>query len=222
MAPPDTNNPDSAKPVVLLGAGGHARVIISQLRLQRRLIIGLLDDAPDKQDQTIESIEVLGGLDELNKYAVDDVLLVNAIGSTGQPTVRRSVYRRFIADGYRFANIIHPECVLSIDTFRSVCHGIQVMAGAVAQPGAKLGENCLINTGATIDHDTTIGEHTHVAPGATVCGGVTIGGCCHIGAGATVVQGVKIGDGAVVGAGATVLRDVPAGQTVVGTPAKPI
>jgi len=208
------------KPVVVLGAGGHARVLISLLRLIGRPIAALLDNDPAKQGQAIDGLTVTGSFDALDQHSPAAVELVNAIGSAGRPEVRQRVYEQWTAKGYAFATLAHPSAVIAPEAHIEA--GAQVMALAAVQPGARLGSNCLINTKASIDHDTAIGAHSHVAPGATVCGGVTIGAGCHIGAGATVVQGIAIGQGSVVGAGATVVKDVAAGQVVAGTPAKPL
>jgi len=94
------------------------------------------------------------------------------------------------------------------------------MAGAVVQAGCVIGSNTIINTRASVDHDSKIGAHVHVAPGVVLSGGVTIYDEAHLGTGAVVIQGVTIGRASVVGAGAVVIRDVSDGAKVVGVPAK--
>lgn len=213
----DANNADD-KPVILLGAGGHARVLISLLRLLGRPIAALLDDDPAKQGTRIDGLPITAGLDAISKHNTQEIQLINAIGSAHRPTARQAVYDQYVKLGYSFATLIHPAAAVAPEAIFE--QGVQIMAHATLQPGANLQPNTLINTAASIDHDTTIGEHTHIAPGATLCGGVSIGPGCHIGAGATIIQGLTLGAGVVVGAGATVLNDIPNNQTAFGTPAK--
>ena len=212
--------PTTPKPLVILGSGGHARVLISLLRLQGRAIHALLDDDPAKLGTTLSDLTITGSLETLNTFSPDSVELVNAIGSAHRPTARQAIYETYSAMGYRFATLIHPAATIAPQAV--IEQGAQIMAGAIVQANATVQHNCLINTSASIDHDTTVGAHTHIASGATICGGVTIGPGCHIGAGATVVQGVTLGQGVVVGAGATVIHNIPARQVVVGTPARAI
>lgn len=217
-----TDEPGGGKPVVILGAGGHAQVLLSLLNIQQRQIIAVLDDDPTLHGKSTGHTDqkIAGSLDQIHAYHRDEVELVNAIGSASRPTTRQAVYERMIAQGYTFATLWHASAVMAYEAV--IAPTTQVMANATIQAGAHIDANVLINTGATIDHDSTVGEHSHIAPGTTICGNVTIGPGCHIGAGATIVQGITIEPGVIVGAGATVLKDVPAGQTVVGTPAKAI
>lgn len=208
--------------VVVLGAGGHARVLLSLLKMLNREVRAVLDDNPALHGTRIgaSDIPILGALEAVKKYEPNMVELVNAIGSAHRPTARQAAYDTYAAAGYAFAILAHPDATVAPEA--TLEQGVQVMASATLQANAVLRANTLINTGVCIDHDTIIGQHTHVAPGATICGGVTIGQGCHIGAGATVVQGVSIGQGVVVGAGATVLHDIPDQDIVIGTPARSI
>jgi len=214
------NTTSNAKPVVVLGAGGHARVLISLLKLIDRPIAAVLDDDPAKHSATLGGITITGGFDTIQNFGPDQVELVNAIGSAHRPTTRQAIYDQHTKLGYTFASLVHPAAVVAPGV--KLDAGTQIMASATIQTGVSLGPNCLINTNAVVDHDTTIGSHNHIAPGVTLCGGVTIGPGCHIGAGATVVQGVSIGASTVVGAGATVLSDIGDRQVVMGTPARAI
>lgn len=208
------------KPVVILGAGGHACVLHSLLSMQKRRVLAILDDDPATHGKRFgtSDLEIEGGLADVKCYAPKDIELVNAIGSTHRPTARQVVYEKMVDLGYIFATLRHSSAVVACEAL--IEPSAQIMARAVIQTGTQLRANVLINTGTIIDHDTVVGEHTHVASGATICGGVTIGQGCHIGAGSTVIQGIQIGHGAIIAAGATVVSNIADGLTVVGTPAK--
>lgn len=211
-APHNPNDP----PVALLGAGDHAGVLIEALRLVGRRVAVVMDDDPALHGGEIEGVRIVGEAG-LAEHLPDAVELANAIGSVAPPRVRRDMFERYRAKGYRFATVVHPAAFVSPSA--ELGEGAQVMAGAVVQPHARLGDDCLVNTGATVDHDCVVGPHSHIAPGVTLCGGVRIGHTCHLGAGATVVQQRRIGDGSLVGAGAVVVRDLPAGCAAWGVPA---
>lgn len=205
-------------PVLVLGAGGHAKVLVEALLAHAAVIAGIVDADPALMGMTLLGVPVIGGDELVGEFPPTEIMLVNGIGSIGLPIKRRELFVKFKALGYRFATVIHPSAVVSSDV--ELGEGAQVMAGAVIQPGSRIGCNAIVNTRASVDHDCIIGNHCHVAPGVTLSGGVMTGESCHIGTGATVIQGVRIGGGSVAGAGALVLRDVPPAVTVVGVPAK--
>jgi len=207
-------------PVILIGAGGHARVLIEALRLQGRHILFATDDDEGLLGTSVSGVRIEGPDGRVLEVPPDSVGLVNAVGSVTAPIDRRRVFEQFVERGYRFEQIIHPTAVLASSV--ELGEGVQVMAGAVIQPSVIIGPNVLINTRACIDHDCVIEAHVHVAPGVTLSGGVHVHDTVHIGTGATVIQGIDIGREAVVGAGAVVVRDVAAGATVLGVPARRI
>lgn len=209
----------SALPVVLLGVGGHGRSLlgaVQDLAWPLRGCIAPERPAPDPWPHRL--CPWLGDDAALATLDPAALRLLNAMGSVGPTGLRRRVYEDARRQGFEFACLLHPSVVLCGSV--ALGHGVQVLAGALVQNGARLGENALLNTGARVDHDCVIGAHAHLAPGVTLSGNVTVGDGAHIGTGATVIQGVRIGAGAVVGAGALVLRDVPAGATVFGSPAR--
>ena len=198
-----------AKPVIILGAGGHARVIAEALQRSGKAILGLLD-ARIPAYTAVSGLMVLGGDEHLVDYSPNDVELANGIGSLpGKCEDRLRVFRTYKEKGYGFATVIHPSAVLPEEL--ALGEGAQVMAGAILQPGVAVGINSIINTGAIVDHDCIIGDHCHIAPGTVLSGGVRVGDEAHIGTGAHVIQGMVIGRGAVVAAGATVYRPVAEG-----------
>lgn len=208
----------SEMPRILVGAGGHARVLLSTVLQLGQHITGVVD--PDKSQAEQLGISYLGDDEAVFTFDTAEVLLINGVGSVASISNRLKVYESFRKRGYRFASVIHPSAIIAPEV--QLADGVQIMAGAILQVGSVVAEDCIINTGARIDHDCVIEAHAHVAPGAVLSGGVHVGARTHVGAGATVIQGVRIGSDAIVGAGAVVLSDVPAASTVVGVPARPI
>lgn len=207
----------TVRPSVLLGAGGHARVLVALARASGHPVLGVCDPmlAADAVSRW-EGLDVLGDDDALDRFPPDRVTLILGVGQLASGTLRERLYAMWRTRGYDFPALVHPAAWVAPGVMLN--NGMQVMAGAVIQPGCVVGENSIVNTRASIDHDCQIGPDVHVAPGATLCGTVTIGAGAFIGAGATVVQGLRIGAHAVVGAGVTLLRDLAPSTTVLGPP----
>ncbi len=205
------------KPVIIIGAGGHARVLADCLRLQRIPVLGALDKSVSSGSEDAD-LPILGDDSAIDAYPCVSVELVNGVGSVGDTSLRKKIFDRFKLQGYTFRPVIHPSAIIARDCVLE--EGVQVMAGAVINTGAKIAVDSIINTGAIIDHECDIGRHVHIAPGATLSGGVCVADGVHIGTGATVIQGIHIGAGVLVGAGAVVIRNVKAGAIVAGVPAK--
>jgi sugar O-acyltransferase (sialic acid O-acetyltransferase NeuD family) len=204
-------------PVIILGAGGHAKVLIATLLLLRRKIVGITEVNKQKQEGYLSGIPIIGNDEAILKYKSDEIELANGIGSVGLPKSRMEIYQKCKRKGYKFASIIHPSAMVMNDV--QLGEGVQIMAGAIIQPGCSIGDNTIINTGAIVDHDCVVGDHAHVAPGAVISGGVQIGAMTHIGTAATIIQGIKIGPESIIGAGAVVVNDIPSNVKAVGIPA---
>ena len=115
----------------------------------------------------------------------------------GDLTIRRMLFERF--GGHRFITVKHPQSIVSESC--KLGAGVQIMAGTVIQSSAKCGDNIILNTRASVDHDCIIGNHCHIAPGAILCGDVTVGEGCFIGAGAIIPEGSVVPAGTFVKAG---------------------
>lgn len=205
-------------PVLIVGGGGHAKVLIEALRLRSVPILGILDADSAKIGREIFGIRVLGNDDIVSGYAPEALELVNAIGSIHLPKGRKKVFETFKRKGFTFTTVVHPSAVLASDVVLG--EGAQIMAGAVIQPCTRIGRNTIVNTRASVDHDCLIGDHVHISPGVTLSGDVRVEDCVHIGTGATVIQGVTIGKNSLVGAGAVVVRNIPEEAQVTGVPAR--
>lgn len=206
--------PDT-RPLVLLGAGGHARVLAALARAAGHPILGVCDPVLAANDLTCwEGLDVLGDDHALDQLAPDRVKLMLGVGQLTSGNLREKLYATWRARGYTFPVLVHPTAWVAPGVMLS--DGVQVMAGVIIQPGCEIGENSIINTRASLDHDCKIGRDVHVAPGATLCGSVTVEDGAFIGAGATVIQGLRVGERAVVGAGVTLVRKLAKKMTILG------
>lgn len=203
------------KPAIVIGGGGHAKVLLNVLLEASAPILGYTDV---RQQAPVLGQPWLGTDEIILKHHAEEVVLVNGLGCTNSTSRRAELFTRYKQLGYSFASVIHPSSVIGREV--ELGEGVQIMAGVVIQPGCRLGLNVILNTCASIDHDCIIGDHVHIAPGATLSGSVVIENRCHIGTGANIIQGRRIGTDSVVGAGALVLKDVPAQSIMAGVPAR--
>ncbi|MFK5734564.1 acetyltransferase [Pseudomonas urmiensis] len=204
-----------SQPLVLLGAGGHAKVLLSLAQAAGRAIIGVCDPLLVKQGvQCWRGIPVVGGDDALLQMDRAKVGLINGIGQLVQGNLRQRVFQRHLDLGFQFPVMVHPAAW--VDPSATLGQGVQVMAGAVIQADVMIGNNCIVNTRAAIDHDCRLESHIHIAPGATLCGSVHVESGAFIGCGANIIQGLRIGHDSVVGAGATLVRNLSAHQILLG------
>lgn len=195
-------------PLILLGAGGHAKVLLALVRAAGWLVHGVCDPrlAADAVD-TWAGVPVLGNDSILDTLDGSNMGLINGIGQLPGSDLRRRIFEQFCDKGFHFPPLIHPNAWVAPGT--RLAEGVQVMAGAIVQPDCSIGRNTIINTRAGVDHDCEIGAHAHIAPGATLCGGVHIGDHSFIGAGATLIQGLTLGPHTFVRAGLTVCSNPP-------------
>jgi len=204
-------NADKSQPVVLIGAGGHAKVVADAVLCSGGRVVGFYDDAADPA-----AALVLPGATHLGPVASAAAEARPLLVALGSLEVRRKSIDACASA--TFASAIHPRAIVSPGA--TVAHGTLIAARAVINPGARIGPHAIINTGAIIEHDCTIGENTHIGPGAILSGGVTVGTDTLIGSGAIALPGVKIGSNCVIGAGAVVTNDLSDGSRAVGVPAK--
>ncbi len=209
----------TARGCVILGGGGHARVLIDLMRAAGLAEPhGILDADDARWGGDLDGVAILGG-DELIPHLAGEgvIAFVVGLGSARDTGPRRRLFEIASEHGLEPLTLRHPTAVCSAAA--QVGPGCQLLPGSIVNAGASLGANVIVNSGAIVEHDCAIGDHVHVATGAALASGVVVRPGAHIGIGAAVRQGIKIGDAAVVGAGAVVVRDVPAGAVVVGVPA---
>lgn len=202
--------------VLLLAAGGHGRVVADALLQKGVRVDGVVD--PGLMPGTfVFGLSVRGDDSWLDQCGTRDWWLANGAGSTPSGELRRRLFITRKSQGFSFISVLHPSATVGLET--KLDEGCQIMAGAVLQCRVRMGDNSVVNTCASIDHDCTIGAHAFIGPGAILCGGVEVGEAAFVGAGAVLLPGIRIGARAVVGAGAVVTSDVDDGVWVVGNPA---
>lgn len=192
--------------VYLYGASGHAKVVIDIARKAYYDIPFLIDDNPEVHE--LAGLQVIHSAEGLSPIIV----------TIGDCQARKRIVEKLGERDY--LSVIHPSAIKA-DSVK-LGHGTVVMAGAMLNPYASVGNHCIINTGASIDHDSIIHDFVHIAPHCTLCGGVEIGEGTWVGAGSTIIQGVHVGKECFIGAGAVVVKDIPDGALCYGNPARVI
>ena len=190
--------------VYLYGASGHAKVVMDIARQAYVDVPFLIDDNP--QVNKLAGKEVVHSAEGLNPMIV----------TIGDCQIRRKVVQKLGRRDYM--KLIHPNAIIA-DSAR-IGYGTVVMAGVILNPYVEVGRHCIINTGASLDHDVKVEDFVHIAPHCTVCGGSEIGEGTWLGAGSTVIQGIHIGKGCYIGAGSVVVKDIPNGCLCYGNPAR--
>lgn len=205
-------------PVIVIGGGGHAKVVLSVLaRLRTFAILGYLDP--------IDRGPILGyawlGDDSSARQLSNDhgrLAVVLGIGKTDGRSDRLSLLQRFALVGCVFPVVVAPTAFVAEDV--ELGDGTVICDGAIVQAGTKIGRAAIVNTGARVDHDCVLDDDVHIAPGAVLSGGVHVGKGTLVGVGACCKQNMKIGSNCTIGAGAAVTSDCKDGALYIGVPAR--
>jgi len=206
------------KKTVLLGAGGHASVILNILKQYDNVNIIGFTDLNYPVLKNYKGQKILGTDEKLNeiyknKQATHAFI---SLGSTGDNQLRKKLFNIIIDLGYKSLNIIDQNSVIAEDVKLGTANLIS--SGVNINPDVIIGNNNIINTGSIIEHGTKIDDHVHLAPGSILAGNVKVGNLSHIGLGARVIEGIDIGKNCLIGAGAVIIKDVPDNSVVVGVP----
>ena len=184
------------KPIIIIGAGGHAKVIADILLKNGEQLLGFLDDAA--VGMVYGGYEVLGKVADCTQYA-DKARFIIGIGNNA---VRCHIAEQYALD---WATAVHPSAQIALGV--TLGEGTVVMANAVLGSDAVVGRHCIVNTASVVEHDVALGDFVHLSSAVTLCGAVTVGDNTFIDAGVTVLRGTKIGADRVIDIGSVVAED---------------
>lgn len=198
--------------IVILGAGGHAGVIIDLLRsladVNSPMELELLDD--NLPEETLAfGIKVAGKITRCLEYPASTKFVIGI----GNNQIRKEISQKYDLE---YISLIHPSATVGNDI--EIKEGSVIMAGAVINTASHIGKHCIINTGATVDHNSDIDDFVHISPGVHMGGNVRIGKNCWLGLGSSIKNGVTICDNVTVGVGSVVIKDIIEPGTYFGVP----
>jgi len=203
--------------IVVIGGGGHAKVIISILKkIERFEIVGFTD--PEEAGPVLGA-EYLGTdeiLQELYANGVKNAVI--GLGQIKSSVVRRKLVKMIQEIGFDSPAIISPRAIINEEV--SIGEGTVVMDGAVINSGTIIGDYSIINTNCSVDHDCNIGSFTHIAPGVTLSGYINVGENVLLGTGASVIHDISITSGALIAAGSSVQKNIKIPGLYRGVPAR--
>lgn len=204
---------------VIIGAGTYSEVYLAFLQEAGVEIVGFLDDDEKYSGKDVLGLPVFGTtalLSELKgKYGVEAVYC--PIGSNKTRVHFLEMARSL---GYKTPNFIHRTVVIGPNV-TIADEGVYILQATQIMPFVTIEKDVMISAGSNIIH------HCHLSQGTFISNGVNFGAFvlaekyAYIGMGSTVMTGVKVvGEDCLVGAGAVVVKDVPASAIVAGVPAK--
>lgn len=203
-----------SKEVVIIGAGGHAKVVADTIEKSGDRVVGFLDDNQEVGKKIIKDYFVLGKVSDCIEIQTkhNNLFFIIAIGNN---YIRKDIYEAYLLNYY---TAIHPTVNIGLDV--TIGKGTVVMANTCINSNAHIGDNCIINTGTIVEHDNEIESYVHISSNATLCGTVKVGAFTHIGAGVIVRNNTNIIEECVIGAGAVVIKDIEEKGTYIGVPTR--
>lgn len=204
----------SQKGIIILGAGGHAKVVIEAIHASGDTAAFCIGSCGNST--TLLNVPILPDESHLDRLRSEGYQ--RAFIAIGASAARERLGDLVVGKGFTLVTIIHPKAWVSPSA--QLGAGVVVMAGAVINACAIIGDRAIINTGATVDHDCNIGRAVHIAPQCGIAGCVTIGSGTMLGVGTKVIPGISIGKNAMIGAGSVVVRNIPEGVLAMGVPAR--
>ena len=212
------NNTSLNKRLLIIGAGGHGRVVADCAeQLNQYDDIAFLDDCFDEQVQDTQYSShwsIIGKVALWSSYVSGTDFIV----AFGDNKLRLTTHKCLLAGDANLVSIIHPSAVIS--QYAEIGQGSVVCAGAVVNLDCVIGEACIINTAASVDHDCHIADGVHISPNVSLAGGVNIGELSWLGIGSTIIQYLTLAANCQIGAGSVVISHIEQAGVYVGNPVR--
>lgn len=196
-------------PILLVGAGGHARACIDVVEQEGRFFVAGLTGLPEEVGTKILGYDVLGTDAVLETLARKFGNALVTVGQIKSPDVRIRLFETLKRSRCSLPSVVSPRAYVS--RHAALGEGTVVLHGAVVNAAASVGRNCIVNSLSLVEHDAVIGDHCHIATGASVNSGVKVGDGTFIGSGSSVRQGLTLGERCLIGMGQRVIADCPTG-----------
>ncbi len=211
MEPPSVTN---SRRVYVFGSGGHARVVAEGARAMGLQVAGFLDGDHSRHGQSVNGIQVLGGLERVAELSREGVFAMGI----GANSARQAVCLEIETNGGWIISILHPTAVVAAHTV--IERGAYVGPLAVIHVNAQVGRHAIVNTAAIVDHQCVVGDFAHVSANVILGGGTRVGAGALVGVGVSTLPDVSIGPWSDIGAGSVVTRDIGEGVVAYGVPAR--
>ncbi len=196
------------KRLLIIGSGGHAKVVTAAAEAAGWSIAGIVDATTDRTELLGHPISASCDTAEADAFII----------AVGDNRTRRARFEEWSGCGLAAATVIHPSAIVA--STASIGAGTFVSAGVIVNPDARIGDNVILNTGCIVEHDCVVADHAHVGPASSLCGNVSVGSGALLGTGVNAIPGISIGTWSVCGAGAAVVKDIPADCVCAGVPAR--
>ena len=216
------NPPTSISKVILWGGTGQAKVNRPIIEYYGVKVVAVFDDTPGLKSP-FPDIEIYCGWDAFVKWIENqkrDEIGFSISIANPHGRVRLKLQDKLMAEGLSPIPVVHPEAIIAENV--TIGRGVQIMAGAIIQPEVRIGDQCIINTKASVDHENILEDGVEIGPGATLCGDVYVETNGWIAAGAVVLPRIRIGHDSIVGAGSLVTKNIPPNVVVYGSPSREI
>jgi|ERR1035437_1525405 sugar O-acyltransferase (sialic acid O-acetyltransferase NeuD family) len=217
-------NHKEKSPLEIIFWGGTGQAIVNRpiINYYGDKLVAIFDDTPDLKSP-FDDVPLYMGWEGFRNWIKNrnssEIGFCIAIGNP-HGRVRMKLHEKLVNEGLKPVNLIHPSAIIADNV--KLGDGVQIMAGAVIQPNVIIGNQCIINTKASVDHDCILSDGVEITVGATLCGNVYMETNSWICAGATVLPRIKIGQNSIIGAGSVVTKDMPPNVIAYGVPARVI
>lgn len=205
--------------IVLIGGGGHCKVVINILNSLSNFEIYGITDNKENIGKKILGVTINSTDEDLSDIKMQGVeYAFITLGITPNSKKRLDLISRIKSLGFKIPSIISKYAIVASSA--EIGEGTLIEDGAIVDPCVVIGDHCIINKACVISHDVIIENNVNLSPGCLINGNSLIKENAYVGTGGIILQGLEIGENTTVGAGAVVTTNVEDNVIAIGIPAK--